>query len=119
MVIAMIEDATEMITVEIEIGMTTDMIQDTMIEKNLEEMKTGIIIGIPTDHLGIVADHGTVVNGDVQIVSEMAVIHANIIDTVENEIVVLIKEGDILHQDIMMALIEKITEIEDTHLMKG
>ena len=118
-VIATIEGATEMILVEIEIGMTTDMIQDTMIEKNIEEMKIEIIIGNPIDR-EIVVDQGTVVNGDALIVVEIVAIHANTTDIVENEIEVLIKEGDSpLHQDIMIAMIAKIMGIEDTHLMKG
>lgn len=119
-VIATIEGATEMILVEIEIGMTMDMIQDTMIEKNIEEMKSEIIIGNLIDPHEIVVDHATVVNEDDLIEVEIAVIHANTMDTVENEIEVLIKEGDSpLHQDIMKAMNEKIMVIEDTPLMKG
>ena len=119
-VIATIEGATEMILVEIEIGMTMDMIQDTMIEKNTEEMKNEIIIGNLIDPHEIVVDHATVVNEDDLIEVEIAVIHANTMDTVENEIEVLIKEGDSpLHQDIMKAMNEKIMVIEDTPLMKG
>ena len=118
-VIATIEGATEMILVE-EIDMTTDMIQGTMIEKNIEEMKIEITIGNPIGPHEIVVDQGTVVNGDDLIVVEIAVIHANTMDTVANEIVVLIKEEDSpLRQDIMIAMIEKIMEIEDIHLTKG
>ena len=119
-VIVTIEGATEMILVEIEIDMTTDMIQGTMIEKNIEEMKIEITIGNPIDPHEIVVDQGTVVNGDDLIVVEIAVIHANTMDTVANEIVVLIKEEDSpLRQDIMIAMIEKTMEIEDIHLTKG
>ena len=119
-VIVTIEGATEMILVEIEIDMTTDMIQGTMIEKNIEEMKIENTIGNPIDPHEIVVDQGTVVNGDDLIVVEIAVIHANTMDTVANEIVVLIKEEDSpLRQDIMIAMIEKIMEIEDIHLTKG
>ena len=119
-VIVTIEGATEMILVEIEIDMTTDMIQGTMIEKNIEEMKSEIIIGNLIDPHEIVVDHGTVVNGEDLIEVEIVVIHANTMDTVENEIEVLIKEGDSpLHQDIMITMNEKIMVIGDTPLMKG
>lgn len=119
-VIVTIEGATEMILVEIEIDMTTDMIQGTMIEKNIEEMKIENTIENPIDPHEIVVDQGTVVNGDDLIVVEIAVIHANTMDTVVNEIVVLIKEEDSpLRQDIMIAMIEKTMEIEDIHLTKG
>ena len=120
-VIAMIEGATEMILIEIEIGMTMDMIQGTTIEKNPEGTMIGITIGNPIDLQGIaVIEIVTVAREDDLIVVEMAVIHANTMATVVNEIVVLIKEEDyLLHQDIMIAMIEKIMATEGIRLMKG